>query len=53
VATEDIVFLMQGMGIETGIDLTLLAQAGADISRALGRVNQSRAGSAWLARQQA
>lgn len=53
VATEDIVFLMQGMGIETGIDLTLLAQAGADISRALGRVNQSRAGSAWLTRQQA
>ncbi|MBU3725714.1 MAG: hydroxymethylglutaryl-CoA lyase [Burkholderiaceae bacterium] len=53
VATEDIVFLMQGLGIETGIDLTQLAQAGAEISRVLGRPSQSRAGSAWLARQAA
>ncbi len=53
VATEDIVFLMQSMGIETGIDLTRLAQTGAFISGVLGRSNQSRAGSAWLARQAA
>lgn len=51
VATEDIVFLMNGLGIETGIDLTKLAQAGAEISRVLGRPSQSRAGNAWLARQ--
>ena len=50
VATEDIVFLMNGLGIETGIDLTKLAQAGAEISRVLGRPSQSRAGNAWLAR---
>ena len=53
VATEDIVFLMHGLGITTGIDLTLLAEAGEEISRVLGRPNASRAGRAWLARQAA
>jgi len=48
VATEDIVYLMHGMGIETGIDLTRLATAGAEISRVLGRASQSKAGTAWL-----
>jgi len=37
VATEDVVYLMQGMGIETGIDLDLLIDAGVFISQALGR----------------
>ncbi|MFM7283542.1 MAG: hydroxymethylglutaryl-CoA lyase [Betaproteobacteria bacterium] len=48
VATEEIVYLMHGMGIETGIDLTRLATAGAEISRVLGRASQSKAGTAWL-----
>lgn len=48
VATEDIVYLMHGMGIETGIDLTRLATAGAEISSVLGRASQSKAGTAWL-----
>lgn len=48
VATEDIVYLMHGMGIETGIDLTRLATAGTEISRVLGRASQSKAGTAWL-----
>ncbi len=37
VATEDVVYLMHGMGIDTGIDLDLLIDAGVFISRALGR----------------
>jgi hydroxymethylglutaryl-CoA lyase len=37
VATEDVVYLMQGMGIDTGIDLDQLIDAGAFISAALGR----------------
>jgi hydroxymethylglutaryl-CoA lyase len=37
VATEDVVYMMQGMGIDTGIDLDALVDAGAFISQALGR----------------
>jgi len=37
VATEDVVYMMQGMGIETGIDLDKLIDAGVFISEALGR----------------
>jgi hydroxymethylglutaryl-CoA lyase len=37
VATEDVVYLMQGMGIDTGIDLDKLIDAGVFISESLGR----------------
>ncbi len=37
VATEDVVYMMHGMGIETGIDLDKLIDAGVFISEALGR----------------
>ena len=37
VATEDVVYMMQGMGIDTGLDLDALIDAGAFISQALGR----------------
>ena len=37
VATEDVVYMMQGMGIDTGIDLDALIDAGLFISQALGR----------------
>lgn len=37
VATEDVVYMLQGMGIETGIDLDKLIDAGVYISQALGR----------------
>ncbi len=37
VATEDVLYLCQGLGIETGIDLELLAKAGWMISEELGR----------------
>ncbi|GIU53812.1 hydroxymethylglutaryl-CoA lyase [Shewanella sp. KT0246] len=41
-ATEDLVYMLHGMGIETGIDLTKLAKAGNQISLALGRPNGSK-----------
>ena len=37
VATEDVVYMLQGMGIDTGIDLDQLIDAGVFISQALGR----------------
>jgi len=48
VATEDVVFMLQGLGIETGIDLDKLVDAGAFISGVLGRQPQSRAATAIL-----
>jgi len=48
VATEDVVYLLHGMGIETGIDLDKLIDAGAYISEALGRKPASRAATAIL-----
>ena len=51
VASEDVVFMLHGMGIETGIDLDALVDAGAFISDVLGRPSVSRAGKALLARR--
>jgi len=48
VATEDLVFMLRGMGIETGIDLDKLVDAGAYISDFLGRKPNSRAAVALL-----
>ncbi len=48
VATEDVVFMLHGMGIETGIDLDKLVDAGQYISDFLGRKPQSRAAMAIL-----
>ncbi|MDH4449878.1 MAG: hydroxymethylglutaryl-CoA lyase [Rhodoferax sp.] len=46
VATEDVVYMLHGMGIETGIDLDKLLDAGVFISGFLGRKPQSRAANA-------
>ena len=48
VATEDLVFMLRGMGIDTGIDLDALVDAGGYISGVLGRPPVSRAGKALL-----
>lgn len=48
VATEDVVFMLNGMGIETGIDLEALVDVGAFISEQLGRPTASRVGRALL-----
>jgi len=52
VATEDVVFLLNGLGIETGIDLDKLVDAGAFISEQLGRPPVSRVARALLAKRQ-
>jgi hydroxymethylglutaryl-CoA lyase len=49
VATEDVVYLLHGLGIKTGIDLPRLVQAGARINGVLGRENGSRVARAILA----
>ena len=48
VATEDVVFMLHGMDIETGIDLNKLIETGRFISGVLGRVPQSRVSAATL-----
>jgi hydroxymethylglutaryl-CoA lyase len=42
VATEDVVYMLNGLGIETGIDLEKLAAAGAAICAELGRPPASK-----------
>ena len=50
VASEDVVYLLDGLRIETGIDLTALAATGAWISGELGRSSNSRVGRALLSK---
>ncbi|MBT9488090.1 MAG: hydroxymethylglutaryl-CoA lyase [Rubrivivax sp.] len=51
VATEDIVYLLHGLGATTGIDLDALVDTGAWISAQLGRPSGSRVARALLARR--
>lgn len=51
VATEDVVYMLHGMGIETGLSLDKLIAAGSRISATLGRVSASRVARAHLASQ--
>ncbi len=48
VASEDVVYLLNGLGIETGINLDKLIAAGQRISDTLGRANGSRVAKARL-----
>jgi hydroxymethylglutaryl-CoA lyase len=50
VATEDVVYMLDSMGIETGISLEKLIAAGSRISATLGRNNASAVARARLAR---
>lgn len=50
VATEEVVYLLHGLGIETGVSLVDVARAGRFISAALGREPNSRVNRALLAR---
>mgnify|MGYP001039417805 FL=1 len=52
VATEDVVYMLEGMGIKHGVDLPALAATGDWISDQLQRQNQSRAGVALNRRAQ-
>lgn len=53
VATEDVVYLMHGLGIATGIDLAKLRAAGRAISASLGRATSSRVAKALDAKSAA
>jgi hydroxymethylglutaryl-CoA lyase len=53
VSTEDVLYMMDGLGIDTGIDLNAVVDAGLYISEHLGRKPVSRAGNALLAKRQA
>ena len=46
VASEDVVYMLHGLGIRTGIDLPLLAQTGHWLAGLLGRDTGSKAGKA-------
>lgn len=49
VATEDVLYLMHGLGIETGIDIFKIVTAGEMICKVLGKKNQSKVANALLA----
>jgi hydroxymethylglutaryl-CoA lyase len=53
VATEDVVYMLHGMGIRTGVDLERLVEIGQWICGILNKPSSSRAGRALAARKQA
>ncbi|MDN3521143.1 hydroxymethylglutaryl-CoA lyase [Halomonas ramblicola] len=50
VASEDVVYLLDGLGIDSGVDLDALAATGTWITQAIGRPNRSKVGVALAAR---
>ncbi len=51
VASEDVLYLLEGLGIATGVDMTVLRRAGRFISEFLGRASASRVARALDAKQ--
>ena len=51
VATEDVVYMLNGMGIKSGIDLKKLVEVGDTIIRSLKRANNSKVANAILAKK--
>lgn len=51
VATDDVVYMLRGMGVETGVDLDRLVEAGVFACRQLRRTTSSRVALAYLARR--
>ena len=49
VASEDVVYMLHGMGIDTGVDLARLADTGRWLAAVLGRETGSKAGKALAA----
>lgn len=50
VATEDVVYMLKGMGLQTGVSLTKLVKCGIWISKVLNRPSQSKAANALSAK---
>lgn len=53
VATEDVLFMCQGMGIETGVDIDKVIDVGQDICAFLGKRNESNVANAMLSKRAA
>ena len=51
VATEDVVYMLQGLGVDTGVDLGALLQASAFVDGALGRASGSKVARALHGKQ--
>ena len=51
VATEDVLYLLHGLKVHTGVDLDAVVDAGTFICEAIGRANASRAGRAMAAKR--
>jgi hydroxymethylglutaryl-CoA lyase len=51
VATEDVLYMLHGMGIETGIDLDAVVDIGEWVSEKIGKCSSSRAGRALATRK--
>ncbi len=49
IATEDVLYLMHGLGIDTGVDIFKIVAAGDMICKVLGKKNQSKVANAMLA----
>lgn len=49
VATEDVLYLMHGLGLQTGVDIFKVVTAGDMVCKLLGRKNQSKVANALLA----
>ena len=52
VATEDVLYMLKGLGIETGIDFDATVKIGDYITKAIGKANASRVGRAIAAKIQ-
>jgi hydroxymethylglutaryl-CoA lyase len=50
VATEDLVYLLESLGVSTGVDLAAVSEIGDWIAKEVGKRNESRAGKAVLAK---
>lgn len=53
VATEDVVYMLEGLGVATGVDMTKLVQATNEISKLIGRSPVSRVAAALNAKRMA
>ncbi|MDH4571429.1 hydroxymethylglutaryl-CoA lyase [Salinicola acroporae] len=51
VATEDVIYLLNGLGIDSGVDLDNLAETGVWITQTIGKPNRSRVGVALAAKR--
>jgi isopropylmalate/homocitrate/citramalate synthase len=53
VATEDVIYLLDGLGVETGVDLAAVFEAGRFICEVLGRDATSKVAKALAAKKAA